>query len=181
MTWVANLPNDAGLHIGIIDVPGHEKFVKNMLAGIGGIDLVLMVIALDEGVMPQTTEHFEILKMLHIKQGILVLTKSDMVDEEWAEMVEADVEDMVRGSFLEHAPVLRVSSYTGENIGLLHDTIIRMVSDLGSRSSEPGAVPPSRGPGVHNGRIWNRDYGNPAGGNGADRTGGHAVSPGTPH
>ncbi|EEQ56838.1 selenocysteine-specific translation elongation factor [Clostridiales bacterium 1_7_47FAA] len=133
----ANLPNDAGLHIGIIDVPGHEKFVKNMLAGIGGIDLVLMVIALDEGVMPQTTEHFEILKMLHIKQGILVLTKSDMVDEEWAEMVEADVEDMVRGSFLEHAPVLRVSSYTGENIGLLHDTIIRMVSDLGSRSSEP--------------------------------------------
>ena len=93
----ANLPNDAGLHIGIIDVPGHEKFVKNMLAGIGGIDLVLMVIALDEGVMPQTTEHFEILKMLHIKQGILVLTKSDMVDEEWAEMVEADVEDMVRG------------------------------------------------------------------------------------
>ena len=125
----ANLPNDAGLHIGIIDVPGHEKFVKNMLAGIGGIDLVLMVIALDEGVMPQTTEHFEILKMLHIKQGILVLTKSDMVDEEWAEMVEADVEDMVRGSFLEHAPVLRVSSYTGENIGLLHDTIIRMVSE----------------------------------------------------
>ena len=71
----ANLPNDAGLHIGIIDVPGHEKFVKNMLAGIGGIDLVLMVVALDEGVMPQTTEHFEILRMLHIRRGILVLTK----------------------------------------------------------------------------------------------------------
>ena len=92
----ANLPNDAGLHIGIIDVPGHEKFVKNMLAGIGGIDLVLMVIALDEGVMPQTTEHFEILKMLHIRQGILVLTKSDLVDEEWAQLVEADVEDLVQ-------------------------------------------------------------------------------------
>ena len=127
----ANLPNDAGLHIGIIDVPGHEKFVKNMLAGIGGIDLVLMVIALDEGVMPQTTEHFEILKMLHIRQGILVLTKSDLVDEEWAQLVEADVEDLVQGSFLEHAPVIRVSSFTGENIDLLHDRIIQMVSDLG--------------------------------------------------
>ena len=71
----ANLPNDAGIHIGIIDVPGHEKFVKNMLAGIGGIDLVLLVVALDEGVMPQTVEHFEILKMLHIKQGIVVLPR----------------------------------------------------------------------------------------------------------
>ena len=87
----ANLPNDEGLHIGIIDVPGHEKFVKNMLAGIGGIDLVLLVIGLDEGVMPQTVEHFEILKMLHSRQGIIVFTKSDLVDEEWAEMVEEDV------------------------------------------------------------------------------------------
>ena len=111
--------------------------MKNMLAGIGGIDLVLMVIALDEGVMPQTTEHFEILKMLHIRQGILVLTKSDLVDEEWAQLVEADVEDMVQGSFLEHAPVIRVSSFTGENIDLLHDRIIQMVSDLGTRCEEP--------------------------------------------
>ena len=71
----ANLPNDAGIHIGIIDVPGHEKFVKNMLAGIGGIDLVLLVVALDEGVMPQTVEHFEILKMLHIKQALWCLPR----------------------------------------------------------------------------------------------------------
>ena len=71
----ANLPNDAGIHIGIIDVPGHEKFVKNMLAGIGGIDLVLLVVALDEGVMPQTVEHFEILKMLHIKQVLWCLPR----------------------------------------------------------------------------------------------------------
>lgn len=132
----ANLPNEVGLHIGIIDVPGHEKFVKNMLAGIGGIDLVLMVIALDEGVMPQTTEHFEILKMLHIRRGILVFTKCDIVDEEWAQLVEADVEDMVKGSFLEGAPTVRVSSYTGENIQELHDMIIRMVSDLGARREE---------------------------------------------
>lgn len=133
----ANLPNDAGLHIGIIDVPGHEKFVKNMLAGIGGIDLVLMVIALDEGVMPQTTEHFEILKMLHIKQGIIVLTKSDTVEEEWAQVVEEDVRSLVEGSFLEHAPMLRVSAYTGENIQRLKEMIIAMVADLQSRKEEP--------------------------------------------
>lgn len=133
----ASLPNDAGLHIGIIDVPGHEKFVKNMLAGIGGIDLVLLVIALDEGIMPQTMEHFEILKMLHIRQGIVVLTKCDMVEEDWGDLVEADVEDLVKGSFLEDAPVIRVSSYTGERIDLLHETIVSMVSDLGIRREEP--------------------------------------------
>lgn len=132
----ANLPNKEGLHIGIIDVPGHEKFIKNMLAGIGGIDLVLMVIALDEGVMPQTVEHFEILRMLHIRHGILVLTKCDTVDEEWAGLVEADVQDMVKGSFLENAPMIRVSSYTGENIRLLHDKIIQKVSDLGARRED---------------------------------------------
>lgn len=133
----ANLPNDEGLHIGIIDVPGHEKFVKNMLAGIGGIDLVLMVIALDEGVMPQTTEHFEILKMLHIREGIIVLTKSDTVEADWAEMVEADVQEMVKGSFLEKAPVIRVSSYTGENIEKLRDMIIDMVREAGNRREDP--------------------------------------------
>ncbi|MDO4264925.1 MAG: selenocysteine-specific translation elongation factor [Eubacteriales bacterium] len=132
----ANLPNDAGLHIGIIDVPGHEKFVKNMLAGIGGIDLVLMVIALDEGVMPQTTEHFEILKMLHIKEGIIVLTKSDTVDDDWADMVEADVREMVKGSFLEKAPSIRVSAYTGENIEKLRSMIIDMVRETGKRRED---------------------------------------------
>ncbi|MCC8085671.1 MAG: SelB C-terminal domain-containing protein, partial [Clostridium sp.] len=120
-----------------IDLTVHEQCVTNIRARIGAIDLALMVNALDEGVMPQTTEHFEILKMLHIRQGILVLTKSDLVDEEWAQLVEADVEDLVQGSFLEHAPVIRVSSFTGENIDLLHDRIIQMVSDLGTRCEEP--------------------------------------------
>ncbi len=133
----ANLPNDEGLHIGIIDVPGHEKFVKNMLAGIGGIDLVLLVIALDEGVMPQTVEHFEILKMLHIKQGIIVFTKSDLVDDDWAEMVEEDVSSLVEGSFLEHADRIRVSAYTGENIDLLKKMILDKVRGVGMRRSEP--------------------------------------------
>lgn len=133
----ANLPNDEGLHIGIIDVPGHEKFVKNMLAGIGGIDLVLLVIALDEGIMPQTVEHFEILKMLHIRQGIIVFTKADLVDDDWAELVEEDVSAMVEGSFLEHADRIRVSSYTGQNIPELKKMILDKVRSVGIRRSEP--------------------------------------------
>lgn len=132
----ANLPNDAGLHIGIIDVPGHEKFVKNMLAGIGGIDIVLMVISLDEGIMPQTVEHFEILKMLHIKQGIVVLTKEDTVEEDWADAVEEDVLNLVKDSFLENAPIIRVSSYTGKNIDKLNEMIISMVADLANRRED---------------------------------------------
>lgn len=133
----ANLPNDEGLHIGIIDVPGHEKFVKNMLAGIGGIDLVLLVVGLDEGVMPQTVEHFEILKMLHIRQGIIVFTKSDLVDEDWAEMVEEDVNALVEGSFLEHADRIRVSAYTGENIDALKKMILDKVRETGMRKNDP--------------------------------------------
>lgn len=132
----ANLPNDAGLQIGIIDVPGHEKFVKNMLAGIGGIDLVLLVVALDEGVMPQTVEHFEILKMLHIKQGIVVFTKADLVDEEWAELVNDDVDNLVKGTFMEHADRIRVSSYTGENIDVLKQMIIDKVKAAGNRRQD---------------------------------------------
>ena len=132
----ANLPNDEGLHIGIIDVPGHEKFVKNMLAGIGGIDLVLLVVALDEGVLPQTVEHFEILKMLHIRQGIVVFTKADLVDEEWAQLVNDDVDDLVKGTFMEHAERIRVSSYTGQNIDVLKQMIIDRVKDAGNRRQE---------------------------------------------
>ena len=92
-------------NISIIDVPRHEKFIKNMLAGIGGIDLVLLVIGLDEGVMPQTVEHFQILKMLNIKIGILVFTKRDLVDdEEWIELVKEDAKLLVEGTFMENAP-----------------------------------------------------------------------------
>ena len=132
----ANLPNDAGIHIGIIDVPGHEKFVKNMLAGIGGIDLVLLVIALDEGVMPQTVEHFEILKMLHIKEGIVVFTKADLVDEEWAELVNDDVDQLVKGTFMEQADRIQVSAYTGRNIDVLKQMIVDKVKAVGTRRQE---------------------------------------------
>lgn len=132
----ANLIDTDGVHIGIIDVPGHEKFVKNMLAGIGGIDLVLLVVALDEGVMPQTVEHFEILKMLQIRQGIVVLTKSDTVDSDWADMVEEDVRELIKGSFLEQAELIRVSSYTGENIDVLRQKIVAMAKQAGRRREE---------------------------------------------
>jgi len=133
----ANLPNEEGLRVGIIDVPGHEKFVKNMLAGIGGIDLVLLVVAIDEGVMPQTVEHFEILKMLSIRQGIIVLTKADLVDEDWAELVEVDVTELVAGSFLEHAERIRVSAYTGLNIDRLKQMILDKVQTTGKRRVAP--------------------------------------------
>ena len=108
-----------------------------MLACIGGIDLVLLVIALDEGVMPQTVEHFEILKMLHIRQGIIVFTKAELVDEDWAELVEEDVSSLVEGSFLENADRIRVSAFTGQNIDQLKAMILDKVRAVGVRRSDP--------------------------------------------
>lgn len=116
--------------ISIIDVPGHEKFIKNMLAGIGGIDMVLLVIGLDEGVMPQTVEHLQILTMLDIRKGVIVFTKSDLVeDEEWRELVKEDVADLVKGTFLENAPMIEVSAYTGKNIEELKKLIVSQIDD----------------------------------------------------
>ena len=133
----AEIQNDRNLKIGVIDVPGHEKFIKNMLAGIGGIDFVLLVIAADESIMPQTVEHFEILKMLHVSRGIIVITKADLVDEEWLEIVREDVRGLVSGTFLEKAPVVEVSAYTGQNIDELKRTICDMAEKAGSRRLEP--------------------------------------------
>jgi len=96
--------------IGFVDVPGHERFVKNMLAGASGIDLVLLVIAADEGVMPQTREHFEICRLLGTKRGVIVFTKKDLVDEEFLELVGLDVAELTQNSFLEQAEVVPVSS-----------------------------------------------------------------------
>ena len=106
----------AGLELGFVDVPGHERFVKNMLAGIGGIDLVLFVVAADESIKPQTREHFDICRLLGIRSGIVVLTKADLVDGDLLELVKLEVEDFVAGSFLEGAPVAAVSSRTGAGI-----------------------------------------------------------------
>lgn len=120
-------------HFGFVDVPGHERFVKNMLAGAHGIDLVMLVVAADESVMPQTREHFEICRLLEIKSGLVVITKADLVDEEFLELVEAEVADFVAGSFLEGAPVLRVSSRTGQGIDELKKSLGRMAARVAVR------------------------------------------------
>ena len=112
----ANLTLGSDLRIGLVDVPGHERFVKNMLAGVGGIDLVLFVIAADESIKPQTREHFDICRLLRIPRGIVVLTKADLVDPDLLELVRLEVDEFVAGSFLEGAPVVAVSAVTGQGI-----------------------------------------------------------------
>ncbi|HLN62421.1 MAG TPA: selenocysteine-specific translation elongation factor, partial [Symbiobacteriaceae bacterium] len=123
----------SGRKAGVIDVPGHEKFIKNMLAGITGIDIVLLVVAADEGVMPQTREHLDILRLLEIKQGIIVLTKKDLVDAEMLELVADDVRTAVKGTFLEKAPVMAVSSMTRDGLDTLVQTIDQMLESTESK------------------------------------------------
>lgn len=118
-----------GDRAGIIDVPGHEKFINNMVAGVVGMDLVLLVIAADEGIMPQTREHMDILNLLGIEKSIIVLNKCDLVDEEWLEMMEEDVREELSGTFLEHAPLIRVSAETGEGLGDLVKEIEHQTRD----------------------------------------------------
>ncbi len=122
--------------IGFVDVPGHEKFVKNMLAGASGIDLVLLIIAADEGVMPQTREHFEICRLLEIKTGLIVLTKKDLVDEELLEFVKLDAQELVENSFLENAPVTVVSAKTGEGIEEFNKVLRETASKIPNRKNE---------------------------------------------
>ncbi|MBI5167555.1 MAG: selenocysteine-specific translation elongation factor [candidate division NC10 bacterium] len=109
-----DLPN--GERLAIVDVPGHERFIKTMLAGASGIDLVVLVIAADEGVMPQTREHLQICQLLHIQRGLVALTKKDLVDEEWLLMVSGEVKDFLKGTFLEGAPIIPVSALSGEGV-----------------------------------------------------------------
>jgi selenocysteine-specific elongation factor len=112
----ADLDYADGLKVGIVDVPGHERLIKNMLAGAGGIDIVLMVIAADEGIMPQSREHLDICNLLRVKRGLIVLTKSDLVDEEWIELIMDDIRNFVKGTFLEGSEIVPVSSTKGHNI-----------------------------------------------------------------
>ena len=118
-----------GDRVGIIDVPGHERFINNMVAGVVGMDLVLLVISADEGIMPQTKEHVDILSLLGIEKSIIVLNKCDLVDGEWLELVEEEVREELEGTFLEHAPVVKVSAATGEGLDGLISTIEKMTSD----------------------------------------------------
>lgn len=122
-----------GRRIGVIDVPGHERFIKNMLAGAGGIDLILLVIDANEGIMPQTVEHLHILEMLHVQQGIIVLTKSDTVDPEWLEMVAEEVRGGLAGTFLAEAPLIPVSAAKGVGIAELREEIGRLATEVSPR------------------------------------------------
>ena len=125
----ASLDLPSGEHLGIVDVPGHEKFVKNMVAGATGIDIVIMVIAADEGVMPQTREHMEICTLLGVQHGLIALTKTDMVDEEWMELALEDVREFSQGTFLEDSPILPVSSVTGQGI----PELIKALDEIATR------------------------------------------------
>ncbi len=124
------------VQIGFVDVPGHERFIKNMLAGAHGIDLVALVIAADESVMPQTREHFDICRLLGVKQGLVVITKKDLVDEELLQLVHAETEELIAGSFLEGAPILAVSSRTGDRIEDLKAALRELGSQVPERASE---------------------------------------------
>lgn len=120
---------DNGDRVGIIDVPGHERFINNMVAGVVGMDLVMLVVAADEGIMPQTREHMDILGQLGIEKSILVLNKCDLVDEEWLELVKEEVMEELEGTFLEHAPIVEVSAATGQGIDTLVVEITRLTGE----------------------------------------------------
>ncbi len=126
----------SGEEIGIVDVPGHQDFIKNMLAGVGGIDAALLVVAADEGVMPQTREHLAILDLLEIPRGLIAITKTDMVeDEEWLELVQADVAETVAGTILADAPMLPVSAITNQGLENLLTTLEEILAEIPARSN----------------------------------------------
>ena len=129
----AHLDLPDGQHIGVVDVPGHEKFVKNMVAGATGIDIVAMVIAADEGVMPQTREHMEICTLLGVQHGLVALTKVDMVDEEMLELAQEDIREFARGSFLENAPIIPVSSVTRQGLPEFVEAIAALAKEVPDR------------------------------------------------
>ncbi len=130
----AHLELSRDLSIGIVDVPGHKDFVKTMVAGAYGIDFVLLVIAADSGIMPQTKEHFNIIKMLGINHGIVAINKADLVDEEMLELAKLEIMEFMEGSPLEHAPVVAVSSFTGLGIDILKVEITRIAETIPERS-----------------------------------------------
>src|SRR5204863_910688 len=120
-------PNGETFRLGFVDVPGHERFVRNMLAGVGGIDLVLLIIAADESIKPQTREHFDICRLLSVRRGITVLTKADLVDRETLDVVCLEIEEFLRGSVMAapEAPMIPVSSLTGQGLDQLKQALVK--------------------------------------------------------
>jgi selenocysteine-specific elongation factor len=141
----AGLDLPGGIHFGIVDVPGHEKFVRTMVAGVGGMDLVMLVIAADEGVMPQTREHLDICQLLGVRRGLVALTKSDLVDPDWLDLVVEEVREFLTGSFLEEAPVIPVSTRSGSGIDRLKSELGLIAGDLEQKRREgPYRLPVDR-------------------------------------
>ncbi len=137
------LPGD--IQFGIVDVPGHERFVRTMVAGVGGMDLVMLVIAADEGVMPQTREHLEICQLLGVKKGLVALTKCDMVEEEWRDMVAEEVREYLAGSFLDGAPIVPVSARTATGLQDLTAALASLAAEVDERSTDgPFRLPVDR-------------------------------------
>jgi selenocysteine-specific elongation factor len=132
----AHLELPGGIRFGIVDVPGHERFVRAMVAGVGGIDLVMLTVAADEGIMPQTREHLDILRLLGVKNGLVALTKSDTVDRDWLELVTEEVRDFVAGSFLEAASIVPVSARTGEGLDALRGELARLAGEAAEKRRE---------------------------------------------
>jgi selenocysteine-specific elongation factor len=128
-------PTGEKIRLGFVDVPGHERFVRNMLAGIGGIDLVLLVIAADESIKPQTREHFDICRLLSVRRGITVLTKTDMVDSETLDVVRMEVAEFLKASFLEHAPIIPVSALKGTGLDQLKQALVEAAGEISAKDS----------------------------------------------
>ncbi|MCP4449281.1 MAG: selenocysteine-specific translation elongation factor [Myxococcales bacterium] len=125
-----------GRRFGLVDVPGHERFIKAMVAGAGGLDLVCLVIAADEGIMPQTREHLDICELLGVRLGVIALSKRDLVDEDWLELVTEDVREELEGSFLEEAPIVPISTVTGAGMEDLKETLVELTKGLATRSPD---------------------------------------------
>src|SRR5437016_8593370 len=132
----AHLDLGDGLRLGFIDVPGHERFVRNMLAGVGGIDLVLLVVAADESIKPQTREHFDICKLLGIRKGLVVITKADLVEPEIVDLVKLEAQEFVAGSLLEGAPVVPVSARTGQGLDALKSELRRLGAEVTAKPTD---------------------------------------------
>lgn len=132
----ASLTLPSGLVIGIVDVPGHEKFVKHMVAGAWGIDIVALIVAADEGIMPQTREHLDICRLLKVKKGLIVITKIDLADEELIQLVEEELQEFIKGTFLDGGPIVRVSSLTGQGIPELVEALEQLAQETEERSAD---------------------------------------------
>ncbi|OGW14841.1 MAG: hypothetical protein A3G93_06300 [Nitrospinae bacterium RIFCSPLOWO2_12_FULL_45_22] len=146
----AYLDLDSGQRVSIVDVPGHERFVKNMLAGATSINLVLFVIAADDGIMPQTIEHLEIINLLGIRHGIVALTKKDLVTDEWLAIVQEDIKNILKGTLLEDAPIVPVSTVTGEGIETCKTIIKNLIAQIKTVTVHPhlNLPPPPFSPSV---------------------------------